>query len=89
MKHFALRFGIDRAVFFTLLGRGWNVGAGLIIIALVAHFLSPELQGYYYTFNSLIALQVFAELGLNFAIIQFASHEMAQLTLAARWNSFW
>lgn len=80
MKKLVHSFGIDRAVFFTLLGRGWNVGAGLIIIALVAHFLSPELQGYYYTFNSLIALQVFAELGLNFAIIQFASHEMAQLS---------
>lgn len=79
MKRFALRLGIDRAVFFTLLGRGWNVGAGLFTIVVIAHFLSPELQGYYYTFNSLIALQIFAELGLNFAIIQFASHEMAHL----------
>ena len=79
MKRFALRLGIDRAVFFTLLGRGWNVGAGLLTIAVIARFLSPELQGYYYTFNSVIALQIFAELGLNFAIVQFASHEMAEL----------
>lgn len=79
MKRFALRLGIDRAVFFTLLGRGWSVGAGLFTIVVIAHFLSPELQGYYYTFNSLIALQIFAELGLNFAIVQFASHEMAHL----------
>lgn len=79
MKRFALRLGIDRAVFFTLLGRGWNVGAGLFTIVVIAHFLSPELQGYYYTFNSLIALQIFVELGLNFAITQFASHEMAHL----------
>lgn len=70
---------IDRAVFFTLLSRLWSVGAGLITLALIAHFLSPELQGYYYTFSSLIALQIFAELGLNFALVQFASHEMAQL----------
>ena len=80
MKRFALRLGIDRAVFFTLLGRGWSVGAGLLTIAVIAHYLSPEFQGYYYTFNSLIALQVFAELGLSFAIVQFASHEMAQLS---------
>lgn len=80
MKQFALRLGIDRAVFFTLLGRSWNVGAGLLIIAVVAYILSPEIQGYYYTFSSLIALQIFAELGLSFAIIQFASHEMAQLS---------
>lgn len=79
MKKLALRFGVDRAVFFTLLGRGWSVGAGLLTIVVIAHFLSPELQGYYYTFNSLIALQIFAELGLNFAVIQFASHEMAKL----------
>jgi hypothetical protein len=43
-------------------------------------FLSSELQDYYYTFNSLVALQVFTELGLSFAFIQFASHEMTQLT---------
>lgn len=55
------------------------MGAGLLTIVVIAHFLSPELQGYYYTFNSLIALQIFAELGLNFAIVQFASHEMAHL----------
>ena len=80
MKKFALSLGIDRAVFFSLLSRVWNVGAGLITLAVISHFLSPEVQGYYYTFNSLIALQVFAELGLNFAIVQFASHEMAHLT---------
>lgn len=74
--------GIDRAVFFTLLARVWTVGAGVLTIVFVTRFLSPELQGYYYTFNSLIALQVFAELGLNFAIIQFASHEMAHLSWA-------
>jgi len=45
VKHFALRFGIDRAVFFTLLERGWNVGAGLIIIALAAHFFIIRIAG--------------------------------------------
>jgi O-antigen/teichoic acid export membrane protein len=80
MKHFALRLGVDRAVFFTLLGRGWSVLAGLLTIIVIAHFLTPELQGYYYTFNSLIALQLFAELGLNYVVIQFASHEMAKLS---------
>ncbi|MHB1677542.1 MAG: lipopolysaccharide biosynthesis protein [Sulfuriferula sp.] len=79
MKRFGLWLGIDRAVLFTLLARGWNVGAGLLTIVFVTRFLSPELQGYYFTFYSLIALQIFAEMGLNFAIIQFASHEMAKL----------
>jgi len=65
MKRFASFTGIDRAIFITLLGRGWNVGAGLLTIFLVAHFLTQEMQGYYYTFNSLIALQIFAELGIT------------------------
>jgi len=80
LKRFAHHVGVDRAVFFTILARGWGVGAGLLTIVFVTRFLSPELQGYYYTFYSLIALQIFVELGLNFAIIQFASHEMAKLT---------
>ncbi len=41
--------------------------------------MSSELQGYYYTFASLIGLQIFVELGLNFAVVQIASHEMAKL----------
>ena len=65
------RLGIDRAVFLTLVGRVWGVGAGLVTIFFVTTALSPEQQGYYYTFYSLIALQVFAELGLNYAIVQF------------------
>ena len=80
MIRFFLWIGVDRAVFFTLLARGWNVGAGLLTIVFVTRFLSPEKQGYYYTFYSLIALQIFVELGLNFAITQFASHEMAKLS---------
>ena len=83
MRRIALYLGIDRAIFFTLIARGWNIGAGLLTIVFIAHYLTPSLQGYYYTANSLIALQVFAELGLNFAIVQFASHEMAHLSWSA------
>jgi O-antigen/teichoic acid export membrane protein len=80
LKLVAYHLGIDRAVFFTLLARGWSIGAGLLTIYFVSRFLTPELQGYYYTFYSLIALQIFVELGLSFAIVQFASHEMAKLS---------
>lgn len=80
MRNLLARLGIDRAVFYTLMLRGWNIASGLLTIFVIAHTLSPELQGYYYTFNGLIALQIFVELGLNFAIIQFASHEMAHLS---------
>jgi O-antigen/teichoic acid export membrane protein len=80
MKRLNLWLGIDRAIFFTILNRGLGGSAGLLTIYFVSHYLSPTLQGFYYTFYSLIALQIFAELGLNFAIVQFASHEMARLS---------
>lgn len=79
LRVLAGRMGVDRAVFLTLISRVWGVGAGVVTILMVTTTLSPELQGYYYTFYSLIALQVFAELGLNYAIVQFGSHEMARL----------
>ena len=57
----------------------WGMGAGLITTLLIASYFSPELQGYYYTFLSVLALQVFAELGLGTVITAYASHEWAKL----------
>jgi hypothetical protein len=75
------RLGIDRAIAFTVLGRGWASFAGLVTLALIAHFLTPVQQGYYYVFGSLVALQVVFELGFSFVILQLASHERAHLTI--------
>ncbi|MBI5387433.1 MAG: hypothetical protein HZA90_22465 [Verrucomicrobia bacterium] len=71
--------GVDQAIFFNLLTRFWQAGAGFITLLFVARYLSPQEQGVYYTFNSVLALQVFFELGLTFVVMQFASHEMAHL----------
>jgi O-antigen/teichoic acid export membrane protein len=73
------RLGIDRAIGFTILARGWSSLAGLVTVALIARFLSPAEQGYYYTFGSLIALQIVFELGFSLVILQMASHERAHL----------
>jgi O-antigen/teichoic acid export membrane protein len=75
--------GLDRAIFFTILGRGWASLAGLVTVALIARCLSPAEQGYYYTFGSLIALQIVFELGFSFVILQMASHERAHLSISA------
>lgn len=77
------RLGIDPAVRNTLLGRGWFAISGLLSLFLLAHFLSRAEQGYYFTFSSVVGLQVFFELGLSSVILQFASHERAHLTLQA------
>lgn len=69
------RAEVDRAVFFSLLGKIWNFVAVPVNFWLIAKKFSPELQGYYYTFASLIAFQFLIELGLGRVIMQFASHE--------------
>lgn len=73
--------GIDRAVGFTVLARGWTIFSGALTILLIAHFLNPAEQGYYYTFSSLVALQTVFELGFSFVILQLAAHECSQLEI--------
>jgi O-antigen/teichoic acid export membrane protein len=75
--------GIDRAIGFTVLARFWSSAAGLVTVALIARFLSPAEQGYYYTFGSLVALQIVFELGFSYVILQLASHERAELSISS------
>ena len=81
-KKLYLRLGLDRAILYTLLGRVWTSLSGLVSIYFVTRCLSVDEQGYFYTFNSLVGLQVFFELGLAFVILQTASHERAHLEWA-------
>jgi O-antigen/teichoic acid export membrane protein len=74
--------GFDRAVTFTVLARAWASGSGLVTVVLIARFLSPAEQGYYYTYASLIALQLVFELGFSQVVMQVASHERAHLSIA-------
>lgn len=77
------RFGVDGAVAYTAAYRAWQLGAGLVTVLLVARWLSPVEQGVFFTFMSLVALQVVFELGLTTVVMQYASHEMAGL----RWTA--
>lgn len=74
--------GLDKAITFTILARGWSSAAGVITVMLIARFLSLDEQGYYYTFGSLVALQIVFELGFSYVILQMASHEIVHLTLS-------
>ncbi|SOE51527.1 Membrane protein involved in the export of O-antigen and teichoic acid [Fibrobacter sp. UWT3] len=75
------KMGIDKAVFFTLLSRGLSISTALFTVFFIAKNLSPEEQGFYYTFGSIVALQVFFELGLTGVITQFVAHEASHLKL--------
>ena len=72
--------GLDRAITFTILARFWGAFSGLVTLFLIARFLSANEQGYYYTFYSIVALQIVFELGFSFVILQLAAHERAYLT---------
>lgn len=50
-------------------------------MVLITLCFSEEVQGYYYTFASLMALQTLVELGLHAVIVNVASHEWAELEL--------
>ena len=76
LKHI---IGLDRAIAFTVLARGWSTVAGVVTVLLIARFLTPAEQGYYYTFSSLVALQIVFELGFSIVILQLAAHERAHL----------
>src|SRR3989339_1643892 len=80
------RAEFDRPVFFSVLLRAWRVVAGPITTLLIASFFTAEIQGYYYTFYSLLEIQTFIELGLTIVILQFASHEWAKLSLDKEGN---
>lgn len=73
--------GLNPAVVFTLLTRAWQTVAGAVTLVLIAYFFAPDVQGFYYTFSSLLALQAFVELGLYIVIVNRASHEWSKLRL--------
>ena len=74
-------FGLNQAVFYSIAGKIWLLGSGLVTTLLIAKYFSPDLQGYYYTFNAVLVLQVFAELGLTTVVVSFASHEWSRIGL--------
>lgn len=67
---------------FSLVLKFWQAGAGLLGLFLIGMYFPPEVQGFYYTFVSLVALQSFVELGLYLVISNVASHEWSRLRLA-------
>ena len=76
--------GLDSAVIYTVLGYAISALAVPVSTWLVLTHFSQNEQGYYYTFVSLLGLQLFFELGLGQCITQFASHEFAHITITDR-----
>jgi hypothetical protein len=81
LRRFVNRLEVDQAVFYSLCLRMWQFVTGPISVVMIGTFFSPEVQGYFYTFSSLMALQSFFELGLRIVIVNVASHEWVHLKL--------
>ena len=71
--------GIDKAIFYTVIGVLWSLIGGPLSIFFIIKYLTITEQGYWYTFQSLGALTTLAELGFTTIITQFISHEYAHL----------
>lgn len=80
LNRFLSLTGISKAVLASLLVKSWQMLAGALTLILVAHFFTSEEQGYFYTFNSVIGLQIIFEMGLSFVILQFSGHYFASLS---------
>ncbi len=80
LKIGADKIGIDGAIAFTILSRLIQAGGTVITLIFIAKYLTKVEQGYYYTFGSILAIQIFFELGLSNIITQFVAHENANLT---------
>lgn len=65
----------------TLINFGWRLLSGPLTMILIPLFTDSVTQGYWYTFVSLAALSVFADLGFTTIVSQFAAHEFAFLEI--------
>lgn len=82
IKNLVKRFGVDKAIAYSSGARIIQAFTGVASIFFIAQFLTKPEQGFYYTFGSIVAIQVFFELGLTTIITQYVAHELAGL----RWK---
>lgn len=78
-KKIFLALGIDKSIYYTSMARIIQAVGGIVSVLFVAKYLTGVEQGFYYTFGSIVAIQIFFELGLNGIITQYVAHEMAHL----------
>lgn len=83
IKKIASKFGFDKAIMFTSSANILGAFGSVVSVILVVKYLTGVEQGFYYTFGSIVAIQIFFELGLNGIITQYVAHEASNL----KWES--
>ena len=76
---------IDADVIFTLLHHLWRLLSAPLILIFIPLYLNPQNQGFWFTFISLSALSVFADLGFTNIVLQFSAHEFSHLSFTDKY----
>lgn len=81
IKTFARKIGMDKSIAYTSGSRIIQGFTGVASVFFITTFLTGVEQGFYYTFGSILALQVFFEMGLTGIMTQYVAHEASHLQL--------
>lgn len=81
IKNIARRLGVDKSIAYSSGGRIIGGFSGVASAFFITSFLTGVEQGFYYTFGSILALQIFFELGLTGIMTQYVAHEASHLCL--------
>lgn len=79
------KLGIDKSIAYSSGARIIQGVTGVGSVFFISTFLTGIEQGFYYTFGSILALQVFFELGLTGIMQQYVAHEASHLKLDANY----
>lgn len=77
----AHKIGLDKSIAYSSGARIVQGITGVGSVFFITTFLTGVEQGFYYTFGSILALQVFFELGLTGIMTQYVAHEVSHLQL--------
>lgn len=82
----AHKIGMDKSIAYSSGSRVVQGITGVGSVFFITTFLTGVEQGFYYTFGSILALQVFFELGLTGIMTQYVAHEVSHLRLNGNWQ---
>ncbi|GHT46528.1 hypothetical protein FACS189440_04750 [Bacteroidia bacterium] len=80
IKKIASKLGVDKSIAYSSSSRIIGAFASVATIFFISRYLTGVEQGFYYTFGSIVAIQIFFELGLNNIITQYVAHEASHLS---------
>ena len=81
LRQFFSKIGLDKSIAYSSGARVVQGFTGVVSVFFISTFLTGVEQGFYYTFGSLLALQVFLELGLTGIMTQYVAHEVSHLEI--------